>query len=293
MPATLLPAKPARCLAVTAISVLLSTGCHKSDDHRPAQEAPRQTLSIAAASDLRFTLPELITAFNAAHPNIAITPTYGSSGEFYAQITNHAPIDLFLSADRDYPLALIKANLAAEPSLFNYGQGRLVLWTRNDSPLAGKIRAATPDSLPQLLTRSTGKIAVANPAHAPYGKAAVAALKSAGLYDTLLPRLVFPENVSQAASFAASGAAECGFIALAAATSPELTAKGTYIEVPASLYPPIIQAGVIILHSGQAAPNPASPTPAELFRTFLLSDQAHQVLNNHGLIPATHPTPSR
>lgn len=235
----------------------------------PAPAAGAQKLTVAAAADLRFALDELASRFRAAHPAVDLAITYGSSGNFFAQIQNGAPFDVFLSADVDYPRRLIAAGLAGRDSLFLYGVGRIVVWVPGGSPL-------DPPGLGIHLLEapSVRHIAIANPQHAPYGRAAEAALRSLGVYDRVAPKLVLGENIGQAFEFVESGAAEAGIVALSLALAPAARGHGRYWEVPAGAYPKIEQGGVILARA------PAGP--AAQFRAFLLSAEARRILKQYG-----------
>src|SRR5262249_16120402 len=149
-------------------------------------------------------------AFHAANPKLKVTPTYGSSGNFYSQLTHEAPFDVYLSADIEYPRKLIAANLA--DGEFLYGVGRIVVWVPKASPLdVEKL------GIEALADPSVRKISSANPAHAPYGRAAEAAMKKLGVYEAVQERLVLGENIAQTAQFVESGAADVGVIALSLA----------------------------------------------------------------------------
>jgi molybdate transport system substrate-binding protein len=203
-------------------------------------------LAVAAAADLQSALPPIAAEFERETGHHA-TLTFGSSGNFYTQIQNGAPFDVFFSADIDYPRRLEAAGLAEPGSLYEYATGRLVLWVRTDSAL--DVRRG----LALLADASVHRIAVANPAHAPYGRAAVAALQHAGLYEITRTKLVLGENISQAAQFAQSGTAEAGIIALSLALAPGMKAVGRYEEIAAGSYPPIAQGAVVIRASKQKA----------------------------------------
>jgi molybdate transport system substrate-binding protein len=211
-----------------------------------AASAPAQGLRIAAASDLQTALPALVAPFE-KQSGQKVLLTFGSSGNFFTQIQNGAPFDVFLSADVDYPKQLERAGHGERGSLYEYATGHLVLWTRSDSGI----------DIRQGLSVLTGErikhIAIANPAHAPYGRAAVAALRHEGLYDRLHAKLVFGENISQTAQFAQSGGAEAAVLSLSLAFSPALKAAGTYVEIPAAWHPPIEQAAIIVAASSQKA----------------------------------------
>jgi molybdate transport system substrate-binding protein len=209
-----------------------------------ATSAAAQTLSIAAASDLQSALPVIAEQFE-KDTGRKVTVTFGSSGNFYAQIQNGAPFDLFLSADLDYPRRLENSGTGVSGSLVEYARGRLVLWTRRDS---GIDLAA---GLKTLIDAKVRRIAVANPEHAPYGRAAVAAMQAEGVYTAVRGKLVMGENISQAAQFAESGSADVGIIALSLALTPTLKNSGSYVDVPDNAYPPIQQAAVVVATSRQ------------------------------------------
>lgn len=233
----------------------------------PAAGAPK--LTVAAAADLRFALDELAPQFRAAHRGVDLAITYGSSGNFFAQIQNGAPFDVFLSADVDYPRRLIAAGLANKDSLFVYGVGRIVVWVPAGSaldPAALGIRV--------LEAAAVRHIAIANPRHAPYGRAAEAALRALGVYDRVSPKLVLGENVAQAFEFVESGAAEAGIVALSLALAPAARGRGRYWEVPQDAYPKIEQGGLILSRA------PAGP--AAQFRSFLLSTAGRRILKEYG-----------
>jgi len=208
--------------------------------------ATAQTLTVAAASDLQSALPTIVSMFE-KETGQKVTLTFGSSGNFFAQIQNGAPFDVFLSADIDYPKRLESSGLGERGSLYEYARGRIVLWTRGDSGID------VSRGLQSLSQSKVRRISIANPDHAPYGRAAVAALRAERVYDAVRDKLVMGENISQAAQFAQSGSADVGIIALSLALSPALKASGAHVEVPESLYPPIQQAAIVIASSRQKA----------------------------------------
>jgi len=226
-----------------------------------------QTLRIAAAADLQYALPDLAAQYE-KQTGIKLAITFGSSGNFFAQIQNGAPFDLFFSADLDYPKRLIQAGLAESDSQQIYATGRLVLWLPPDSPL-------DPDAgLKILLDPRIQKIAIANPEHAPYGRAAVAALRNAGLYDQLKLKLVYGENISQAAQFAQSGSAQAGLVALSLALSPAMKG-GKRWEISPDRHPSIEQAAVVL----KSSPNKQA---AASFLVFLKSPRARDIFARYG-----------
>lgn len=200
-------------------------------------------LKIAAAADLTFAFKDVAARFKNQTGN-SLKLTYGSSGNFFAQIQNGAPFDLFFSADVSYPQKLEAAGLTEPGTIYDYATGKLVIWVPNASKLD------LSRGLSVLLDPSIRKIAVANPQHAPYGAAAVAALRHDGIYDKVKDKLVLGENISQTAQFVQSGNADVGLLALSLALAPAMKTSGHYVEVPASDYPPLIQAGVILKSSG-------------------------------------------
>jgi len=233
-------------------------------------------LRVAAAADLEPLLPPILSQFERA-TGIHAEATYQSSATLTAQIENGAPFDVFLSADLSFPKRLIEAGLAGaagpgdSAAPITYARGTLVLWERKDSHLL-------PPSLDVLRSPALNRLAIANPERAPYGRAAVAALKSMKLYDRLKPRLVTAENIAQAAQFVDSANADAGLISLTSALTPTLFADGSYFVMPRDLYPPIEQGAVIISKTGQRA-------AARKLLDFLLSPAVQAELAKSGLTP--------
>jgi molybdate transport system substrate-binding protein len=240
-------------------------------------EEARKPLLIAAAADLKFALDEVLLVFAKAHPEHDARATYGSSGTLFAQIDNGAPFDLFLSADLAFPERLVERGRAEKDSFFRYAVGHLVIWTRNDTGLdVEKLGERV------LLEPSVKKVAIANPDVAPYGRAAMAALKSLGLHTNVEAKLARGENVAQAAQFAQSGAADAAIISLSLAKAPQMQAEGKHWEVPAARYPKLEQGGIICA----GAQNRAG---AAALRTFLQSPAAGEILRRHGFGLPEHP----
>jgi molybdate transport system substrate-binding protein len=232
-------------LVRSLLSAGLVVGLATAHSGRPATNAS-PPVAVAAAADLQSALPPIAAEFERETGRHAAL-TFGSSGNFYTQIQHGAPFDVFLSADIEYPHRLEAAGLAEPGSLYEYATGRLVLWVRTDSGL--DVRRG----LALLADASVRRIAVANPAHAPYGRAALAALQHEGLYEIARTKLVLGENISQAAQFAQSGNAEAGIIALSLALAPGMKAVGRYYEIAAGSYPPIAQGAIVIRASKQKA----------------------------------------
>jgi len=236
--------------------------------HSCTRNAHAQSLRIAAASDLQFALADLAAQYE-KQSGAKLAITYGSSGNFFAQIQNGAPFDLFFSADVAYPQKLIESGFAEPDSRYTYAFGRIVLWLPSESPLTpAKLQWKT------LLDARIQKIAIANPEHAPYGRAAVGALQNAGLYERLKSKLVYGENISQAAQFLLSGNAQAGILALSLATAPAMK-SGKYWEIPRDLYLPLEQAVVLL----KSSPNKPA---ARAFLAFLRMEPARATLARYG-----------
>jgi molybdate transport system substrate-binding protein len=209
--------------------------------------ASAQEITVAAAADMSAALPELAASYT-KKTGQAVKLSFGASGNLTNQIRNGAPFDVFFSADEDYPQQLISEGLALTDTLYRYAVGRLVLWVPKGSSL----------DLPKLgiqalLDPSVKKIAIGNPATAPYGRAAAAALRHFGIYDQVAGKLVLGENISQAAQFVESGNAQAGLIALSHALAPAMKDKGRYWVVPLDSYPTLNQAAVVLVNSKQQA----------------------------------------
>ena len=231
-----------------------------------AQE--NSTLKIAAAADLQPVLPALIDQFE-KQTNKKVDASYASSATLATQILNGGPFSLFLSADLSFPQKVIDAGLADSTAPIPYARGTLVLWARNDSPVQ-------PVSIDSLRSPSLRTVAVANAEHAPYGRAAKAALEKMGLTEALKSKLVVAENIAQTAQYADSGNADVGLISLTSALTPRLSSSGKYVEIPADDYPPILQGAVVLKHGADAA-------EAHQFLDFLLSPPIRKQLAERGL----------
>ena len=230
----------------------------------------RRLVRIAAASDLRFALDDLVTRLRTTQPTLDVRVTYGSSGTFFAQIVNGAPFDLFMSADMDYPRQLAARGLTVAGSEFTYGIGRLVVWVPSMSVLDVE-RAGM-----QVLTdRRVLHVAIANPETAPYGRAAEAAMRRLGVYDSVKPKLVLGENVGQALQFVQSGSAEAGIVPLALAIAPTVRTAGRFWAIPLEVYPRLDQGGVVLRGA-------ADIDAARQVRSFLLGDAARTILKQYG-----------
>jgi molybdate transport system substrate-binding protein len=227
-------------------------------------------VNVAAASDLTFAMNEIAAEFQ-KETGCTIRLSLGSSGNFLTQIENGAPFDVFFSADIAYPKKLESEGLAAPDGTYLYAVGKIVLWTRNDNHLDAS------REFDVLRDPSVQKIAIANPAHAPYGRAAEEALRKVGMYDAVKDRLVLGENISQAAQFVESGNAQVGIVALSLAVSPEMKDKGRYWIVPENLHAPIEQGAVIVLTA-------ANPQGARQLLQFLQRPATSSLLERYGFV---------
>jgi len=227
-------------------------------------------LRVAAAADLEPVLPPIFAQFQ-RQTGIRAQATYKASAVLTTQILNGAPFDLFLSADLGYPKRLIAAGSADSATPITYAQGTLVLWTRNDSHLP-------PPSIALLRDPALKTLAIASPRQAPYGRAAVAALKSLKLYNSLKSHIVTAENIGQAAQFVDSGNAQAGLISFTSALTPTLSSIGSYYVIPRNLYPPIKQGAIVVKNSRQR-------TAAHKLLDFLLSPPIQAEMAKRGLTP--------
>lgn len=198
----------------------------------------------------------------------SVQAVYGSSGQFFMQIAQGAPFDIFLSADESLVTQLADRGLTQGPGVL-YGIGRLVLFAPKGSPL----KPTLEDLQLALQDGRLRRLAIANPTHAPYGRAAQQSLQKLGLWPAIEPRLVLGENVSQAAQFAASGAADGGIVALSLVLSPTLQQAGTYTELPAELHAPLRQRMALLRRAGPQA---------QAFYAWLQEPAARAVLQRYG-----------
>ncbi len=261
-----------RAVVGTLMLISLTCGCGRNVPPDRAEDPQTSTVSVAAAADLKYALDEVIAEFEQGHPNVDVRPTYGSSGNFYAQLTNKAPFDIYFSADIDFPRKLIEQGHARKETEFRYAVGQIVVWVRNESPLdVGAL------GVKALVESGVRKVAIANPQHAPYGRAAEAALRHLGVYEQVQDRLVLGENIAQTAQFVESGAADVGIIALSLVMAPALKDKGRYAIIPLDAYPRLEQGGAIL---NWARDREATDT----LRTFVIGDQGRAILRRYGFL---------
>ena len=252
-------------LVAVSLALLVVCGVHSQAS---AQE-PRQ-LTVAAASSVRFAMDEMVRVFKQENRGIQVRVTYGSSGNFFAQLSQQAPFDIFLSADTVFPRRLVDQGDVLKESEFLYAVGRIVVWARANSPVQVETLGVR-----SLLDPLVKKIAIANPRHAPYGRAAVEALKSLGVYGQAREKLVLGENVAQAAQFVQSGVADIGILAMSLVMAPAIQQQGRLWQVPPAAYANIDQAGVILRWTLERE-------AAERFRDFMFGPKARAILRRYG-----------
>ena len=247
-------------LAGLGLSSLVAGWSHARTSSVPA-------VRVAAASDLKFALAQLISVFQ-QQTGILVAATYGSSGNFARQISQGLPVDVFMSADAAWVRPLVDAGLTQGPGAV-YARGRLALMAPTTSPLAldAQLKGV------QAQWQQVHKFAIANPEHAPYGRAAQQALQTLGLWESVKPKLVLGENIAQATQFVTTGAAQAGITALPLARAPEVAAVSQHIALPAHLHAPLVQRMVLLKHA-----NPA----AAQWMAYLHSAAAKQVLQGFG-----------
>jgi len=262
------PRLSGRALAALLCAVLLAPAAACLSEARVEANPPL----VAAASDLKFALDEIIARFE-RDTGLAVRVSYGASGTFARQIEQGAPFELFMSADEGFVRRLEARGLTRDAGEL-YALGRLVIFTPTGSPLRADptlefLRA-------RLGNGALGRFAIANPEHAPYGRAAEQVLRRLGLWEAIQPRLVVGENVAQAAQFASGGNAEGGLIAHSLALAPELQRRGSFALVASTLHEPLRQRMVLLRN--------ASPGAVRLYE-FLGSPAARALLASYGFTP--------
>lgn len=253
-------------LAALAVPLLATAAIAQTPKPTEAEHDAR-AIRIAAAADLQTVMPTLAEAYQHA-TGITLNISYGSSATLAAQILNGEPVDLFLSADYIFPEKIVAAKLADERDPEPYAKGTLVLWARKDSPLQ-------PLHLEALTDPRVKSVAIANPEHAPYGRAAVSALMKLKLYEQVKPKFVTAENIAQTGQFVDSGNAQLGLISLTMAMSDRFKQDGTYVLVP-TVYPEIRQCAVVLAASPRRA-------EAHAFLDWLTSSAIQENLPKLGL----------
>lgn len=231
-------------------------------------------IKVATASSMKLVFEEIVKEFHVENPEIEVKLSFGSSGIFFSQIIHGAPYDVFFSADVNYPQQLVKEGKSrADAPVALYAIGRIVLWIPDAIGLnVKKEKSAT------LLNSKVMKIAIANPKHAPYGRAAVEWMNKSGIYSQVKPRLVIGENISQATQFVHSQAAQAGILALSLVFNPKMISSGSFWKIPKDQHSPIEQ-GFLILK------NTRNPEAARAFADFVIGPNGSRILENYGFDP--------
>jgi len=230
-----------------------------------------EKILIAAASDLNFAMNEICHAFEKTHPGVKVEVSYGSSGNFYAQIKQGAPYDIFFSADASYPSRLEEEGFAVKGQRQLYAIGKIVLWIPKKSAFDSQ------KGLNVVLSPELKKLAIANPKHAPYGRAAEESLRYYGLLDKIQGKLVFGENISQTAQFVLTGAADAAIIALSLAISPGMANSGSYWIISTESYGRLEQV-YTVLQRGKGKPS------VKTFLEFVQGKKGKKTLSDFGFI---------
>ncbi len=232
--------------------------------------AAARELYIAAAADLAYCLEDLNATFQRMHPDARLKVSIGSSGNFYGQIRNGAPFEVFMSADLLYPSKLVEAGKADRSTLLRYAIGRIALWSVNP-------KFDISAGLKSLVQPGIHRVAIANPAHAPYGQAARAALQHEGVWDAVMPKLVMGDNIAQTAQFVQTGNVDAGIVALSLLKSTRLTNAGQYVVIPLDQYPAMEQGAIVTAHGRS---NPL----AKQYLDFLASPLARAIFDSYGFL---------
>lgn len=226
---------------------------------------------VAAAADLTYALPDIAAAFARAQGH-GIKLVFGSSGNFTAQIRNGAPFEVFLSADEGYVAALAHEGLTEGEGVL-YAEGRIGILVRRDAGFTAD--PALQSFAAALKAQKIKKFAIANPAHAPYGRAAQAALEHVGLWEAVVPHLVLGENVAQAAQFVLSGAAQAGIIPRSLAQAPRFAQAGDFALIDAAWHTPLRQRMVLLNGAGLVA---------HAFYAYLQGPEARATFRRFGFV---------
>ena len=229
--------------------------------------AQAEPLTVAIAANLKYVFDDLAAEFK-KETGLEVQGIPNASGKIATQVRNGAPFDLFLSADVDFPDGLYKDGYAVTPPKV-YAYGILVLWTQKDVDLSKGVA--------ELADASVGKVAIANPKVAPFGKQTLKALEFYKVRAAVEPKLVYGESITQVSQYVDSKAADVGFSAKSIVLAPETAGKGKWVEVPAESYEPIAQALVILKHGSEA-----NGEAARKFYGFVLSEKARAIFAKNG-----------
>jgi molybdate transport system substrate-binding protein len=259
------------CNLVLALALAIALALSVAPSAQAQSPTPRAGPAIAAASDLQFALEEIAQAFT-AETNQPVRLVFGSSGNFARQIEQGAPFELYLSADEAFVFRLAEAGHTRDRGEL-YAIGRIVLFASQGSGL--NTEKGLADIATALDAGILRRFAIANPEHAPYGRAAEQALRSADLWARLQPHLVFGENVSQAAQFAVSGNTQGGIIAYSLVLAPQLRERGRYVLIPEHAHEPLRQRMVLLRTAGPVAVQ---------FYDYVQSAPAREIMRRYGFM---------
>ena len=246
--------------------LLLLISCKKSETTIKEDIGQNSKITIAAAANLRDVLEELKQLYIKENPDKEVNITFGSSGLLVQQMMNGAPYDLFLSADTTCPNKLKELGKATSEAEI-YAYGKIVLWSSKKDVSRG---------LNVLLDENIKKIAIANPQLAPYGKFTVEALKKSNAYTEIEDKIVWAENINQAAQFASTGSADVGFISLSNAKNKEMMTSGSYYELSENESTPIAQSGIVL--------NGDNHAEAQSFFNFIKSEKVQEIWQDYGYL---------
>jgi len=257
------------CLAIAFFPVVsYGTSGLPAQKKPPSKPPADNVIHVAAAADMQPVFEALGPYFE-RKTGLHLAITFGSSATLSQQVEANAPQDIFFSADYVFAEKIVSAGLADSTDAIPYAKGLLVLWTRNGSPYS-------PLHLEALESKNLHSVAIANPEHAPYGRAAMAALRKMNFYGNVAPHLVQAESVAQAAQFAQSGNAELALISKTIAVSPKFKTAGTFVLFPTYAYPDIRQCAVVLKSSKQSK-------GAHKLLDYMLSDEVQMHLSDLGL----------
>lgn len=254
-------------LRLFAVGIFAAVLCCTVSFHAQDKTAPKEVI-VSAAADMEPVLTAYAPLFE-SQTGLKLKISYAASAALLQQIQNGSPADIFFSADFFFAEQAVASGLTMQKSPTPYAKGMLGLWTRNDSRFK-------PFTIDVLSRKDLGSVAVANPDRAPYGRAAIAALKHMNVYANVAPHIVQADSVAQAGQFALSGNAEVAFISRTMAVSPKYKDSGRFILIPLGQYPEIIQTAVILK-------NGANHEGAHLLLNFMLSDKVQSDLQTKGL----------
>lgn len=254
-------------LSLGVAAILLAAACSKKQESSSGGAGDAAPIKVGAASDLAFAFKDVGAAFE-QKTGRKVTFTFGSTGQLAKQISEGAPYDVFAAANVSFVDEVVQAGACDPETKAMYARGRVVIWTQ----ASGGVAAAK--AVPDLTDARFAKIALANPEHAPYGRAAKEALETAGIWDAVKPKIVYGENIQQTLQFAQTGNVEAAIAALSLAM---VTKGGAYHLIDDSLHKPIDQALVVCKRG-------ANPAVAREFAAFVSSAEGRAIMKRYGFL---------